>query len=147
VLLSLFVLPEGLADAQRRRRRRSKPVPTKPEAPTKGARGEAAPVSTPDPSAGDAREGPSDPEQSELADPGAADGGSGSGANAGSRVSTRGKSKTQVFDFTGLNLSGSERKPQLLYFLDRAREELKRASLERRSFVPEMVRSLDEEAL
>jgi hypothetical protein len=37
--------------------------------------------------------------------------------------------------------------PQLLYFLQRAQEELERASLKRRSFVPEMVRSLDEEPL
>lgn len=55
--------------------------------------------------------------------------------------------KEQVFDFTGLTLQGSMRTPQLLYFLDRASEELRRASLERRSFVPEMVRSIDEEAL
>ncbi len=55
--------------------------------------------------------------------------------------------KNQVFDFTGLNLGASMRTPQLLYFLDRASEELHRASLERRSFVPEMVRSISEEGL
>lgn len=53
----------------------------------------------------------------------------------------------KVFDFTGLELAGSVRMPQLLYFLDRAEEELERASLERRSFVPAMMRSLDEENL
>ena len=52
--------------------------------------------------------------------------------------------KDKVFDFTGFELSGSVRMPQLLYFLDRAEEELERASLERRSFIPEMVRSVDE---
>ena len=55
--------------------------------------------------------------------------------------------KAKVFDFTGLDISGRLRTPQLLYFLDRANEELERASLERRSFIPEMVRSIDESAL
>ncbi len=55
--------------------------------------------------------------------------------------------KKKVFDFSGIDLTGRLRTPQLLYFLDRASEELQRASLERRSFIPEMVRSLDEEAL
>lgn len=54
------------------------------------------------------------------------------------------KGKPKVFDFTGLDISGRLRTPQLLYFLDRATEELERASLERRSFIPEMVRSVDE---
>ena len=60
---------------------------------------------------------------------------------------TKAGGKNQVFDFTGLNLGASMRTPQLLYFLDRASEELHRASLQRRSFVPEMVRSISEEGL
>lgn len=59
----------------------------------------------------------------------------------------KGDGKAKVFDFTGLEFEGRLRTPQLLYFLDRASEELERASLERRSFIPEMVRSIDEESL
>ncbi len=63
------------------------------------------------------------------------------------KVKRKGGAKDQVFDFTGLTLGASVRTPQLLYFLDRASEELQRASLQRRSFVPEMVRSISEEGL
>jgi hypothetical protein len=55
--------------------------------------------------------------------------------------------KPSELDFTGLDLEGRLRTPQLLYFLDRAAEELERASLERRSFIPEMVKTIDEENL
>jgi hypothetical protein len=71
-------------------------------------------------------------------------------AEAGAKKSGGDKSKgkkEQRFDFTGFELAGSVRMPQLLYFLDRAEEELERASLERRTFVPEMLKSLDEENL
>ncbi len=57
------------------------------------------------------------------------------------------KKKEKLFDFTALKLDGSTRMPQLLYFLERASEELERASLKRRSFIPELVRSMDEDAL
>jgi hypothetical protein len=60
---------------------------------------------------------------------------------------SRGKSSEKIFDFTGFELAGSLRMPQLIYFLDRAQQELERASLEKRSFLPELVRSLDEEDL
>lgn len=130
VVAVMSVLSPASSDAQRRRKRPPKSAPAPASAPADD---------TP-------RSGPADPEQSDLASPGE---GEGDGSNKGAKVRTRGgkSAKTQVFDFTGLNLSGSERKPQLLYFLDRAQAELKRASLERRSFVPEMVRSVNEEAL
>ncbi len=55
--------------------------------------------------------------------------------------------KVQNFDFNAIKLNGSSRTPQLLYFLERANEELERSFLEKRSFIPHLVRSVDEEAL
>lgn len=68
-------------------------------------------------------------------------------ADAPALAEEKEKKDAKVFDFTGLQLGGRLRTPQLLYFLDRAEEELDRAALERRSFIPEMARSLDEERL
>jgi hypothetical protein len=62
-------------------------------------------------------------------------------------ATTTKKPKEKNFDFNALDLNGRQRTPQLLYFLERANEELERASLEKRSFIPHMVRSVDEEAL
>ena len=59
----------------------------------------------------------------------------------------KGPVKEQNFNFDGLGLNGRSRSPQLLYFLERANEELERASLEKRSFIPHLVRSLEEEQL
>lgn len=55
--------------------------------------------------------------------------------------------KEQNFNFEGLGLNGRSRSPQLLYFLERANEELERASLEKRSFIPHLVRTVEDEAL
>jgi len=118
VVVGAMVAP---AEAQRRRRGRAKPAPA-PAAP--------APAPTPAPK----------PDAGAGVPPGGA-------TTTGPVAADAGKGKPKVFDFTGLDLNGRLRTPQLLYFLDRASEELERASLERRSFIPEMVNSIDESAL
>jgi hypothetical protein len=65
----------------------------------------------------------------------------------GATVKVDKKDKVKNFDFNALDLNGRMRTPQLLYFLERANEELERASLEKRSFIPHMVRSVEEEQL
>ena len=67
--------------------------------------------------------------------------------DSGSSKKPKKDPKTKTFDFNALDLNGRNRTPQLLYFLERANEELERASLEKRSFIPQMVKSVDEEQL
>jgi len=52
-----------------------------------------------------------------------------------------GGEKVKVFRFTGLDISGRLKSPQLLYFLNRLRAEFDRPRLPHRSFMPELVRS------
>ncbi len=68
-------------------------------------------------------------------------------APAGDKKLPPKKQEPKTFDFNALDLNGRMRSPQLLYFLERANEELERASLEKRSFIPHMVRSVEEEQL
>jgi hypothetical protein len=46
-----------------------------------------------------------------------------------------------------IGLKAKDRKVMLMTFLERASEELERASLEKRSFVPELIRTVDAESL
>jgi hypothetical protein len=55
-----------------------------------------------------------------------------------------GPKKARTFDFGAMSFEGTMRTPQLLYFLGRVKQELDRASLEKRSFMPELQRTVDE---
>jgi hypothetical protein len=52
--------------------------------------------------------------------------------------------KEKTFDFAAMGIEGRVLAPQLLYMLGRIKVELERAGLEKRSFIPELVRSVDE---
>lgn len=71
----------------------------------------------------------------------------GGDAKADAKGGKKSGNKVQNFNLDSIDFNGRNRTPQLLYFLERANEELERASLERRSFIPHLVRSLDEEQL
>lgn len=58
-----------------------------------------------------------------------------------------GGNKVKVFRFSGLDISGRLKSPQLLYFLNRLRAEFDRPKLPHRSFIPELVRSTEDEEM
>lgn len=58
-----------------------------------------------------------------------------------SDVRSEGGEKVKVFRFSGLDLAGRLKSPQLLYFLNRMRAEFDRPRLPHRSFIPELQRS------
>ena len=82
-------------------------------------RGERAPV--PAPSAGDDAPTKSDQAKSEVRQ-------------------ERGE-KVKAFQFSGLDIEGQLKSPQMLYFLNRLRAEFGRPRLPHRSFMPELQRS------
>ena len=52
--------------------------------------------------------------------------------------------KEKTFDFAAMGIEGKVLAPQLLYLLGRIKVELEKGSLEGRSFIPELIRSVDE---
>ncbi len=57
------------------------------------------------------------------------------------------KKQARTFDFGAMSFEGTMRTPQLLYFLGRVKQELDRAALEKRSFMPELARTVDQGGL
>ncbi|MEM1414453.1 MAG: hypothetical protein AAGH15_06115 [Myxococcota bacterium] len=53
----------------------------------------------------------------------------------------------KVFRFSGFDISGQLKSPQLLYFLNRLRAEFDRPKLPHRSFLPELERTTKERRL
>ena len=59
-------------------------------------------------------------------------------------VKTEGKGKLKSYDFTAMSIEGKVLTPQIMYLLGRIKVELEKSDLEKRSFIPELVRSADE---
>jgi len=56
-------------------------------------------------------------------------------------VRTEGDTQVKMMEFSGLDIEGQLRTPQMLYFLNRMRAEFGRPKLPHRSFMPELQRS------
>lgn len=55
--------------------------------------------------------------------------------------------KKPIYDMTKVDIVAKNRKLMLMTFIDRASEELERATLDRRSFMPELLKTVDAETL
>ena len=65
------------------------------------------------------------------------------GANA--EIVKEGDTSVKVMQFTGLDIEGRLKSPQLLYFVSRVHAEFDRPKLPHRSFLPELERSTEQE--
>ncbi len=61
-----------------------------------------------------------------------------------SEIRTEGDTQVKVMEFSGLDIEGQLKTPQMLYFLNRMRAEFGRPRLPHRSFMPELERSTKE---
>jgi len=102
----------------------------------------AAAVVGPGPADAQERPGRRDPRTLDLGD--TTDDGGDDDTDATRRVVNEGGTEVTVYRFGGLDLQGSLRSPQLLYFLSRLRAEFDRPDLPHRSFIPELILSADE---
>jgi hypothetical protein len=59
-------------------------------------------------------------------------------------IRTEGDTQVKVMEFSGLDIEGQLKTPQMLYFLNRLRAEFGRPRLPHRSFMPELQRSTKE---
>lgn len=57
---------------------------------------------------------------------------------------TEAGTEIKTLEFTGLDIEGQLKSPQMLYFLKRLRAEFEHPRLPHRSFMPELARSIKE---
>jgi hypothetical protein len=86
------------------------------------------------------------PEAPAGAEPDAPEGMADDGSDARGSYIEQGGEKVKVLEFSGLDVSGRLKSPQLLYFLNRVRAEFDRPRLPHRSFIGEMERTTHEKS-
>jgi hypothetical protein len=64
-----------------------------------------------------------------------------------SEIVKEGETNVKVMRFSGLDVEGRLKSPQLLYFVNRVRAEFDRPKLPHRSFMPELERSTNQDPL
>jgi hypothetical protein len=67
-------------------------------------------------------------------------------ADSAAEIRTEGDTQVKVMEFTGLDVEGQLKTPQMLYFLKRLRAEFGRPRLPHRSLMPELQRSTESKA-
>jgi hypothetical protein len=65
-------------------------------------------------------------------------------SQSGTSGTQGGTAKEKSYTFSGLDIDGKLKTPQLLYFLNRMKSEFDTTTPEKRSFLPELKRSTDE---
>jgi hypothetical protein len=122
----LFLLLAGVSQAQAAGKTKS---PRRAPAP----RSAAAPEPRPDPRTPEPRAEASEPADTE--------------AKPEARPASGKSPKAKVYTFSGLDVEGKLKTPQLLYFLNRVKTELDTTGREKRSFLKELEQSSDDKGL
>jgi hypothetical protein len=86
-----------------------------------------------------------DPKHAERAPPSAQKAAQDAAQGANAEIVKEGDTSVKVMSFTGLDIEGRLKSPQLLYFVNRVHAEFDRPKLPHRSFMPELQRSTQQE--
>jgi hypothetical protein len=136
--LALVLWPTSGTQAQERARggqaREGRPAQKAPRGRAKASPAPKAPASAAKPEA-KAPHAETAPPSDELAKPETAE------AEGDDDVRKEGDTQVKVMEFSGLDIEGQLKTPQMLYFLNRLRAEFGRPRLPHRSFMPELQRS------
>ncbi|MFT3923441.1 MAG: hypothetical protein QM778_12975 [Myxococcales bacterium] len=150
MLVGSFTLTSALSDtahaeppAQSKKKSKKKKKGKKAEAEANSTPAAPAPARESEPK-GPAREGAEGKKSAqELARAAAQE--SSTGADA--QIVKEGDTNVKVMSFTGLDIEGRLKSPQLLYFVNRVHAEFERPKLPHRSFMPELERSTQRDPL